>query len=104
MAPLCCGRSVNGVFFEGWFESQFLPCVPKGVMVILDGVSFHRREKLLFIAERVEVFLLFLSVYLPDFSRIECRWANLKCALPDLMPKCGALQEAVYTHFGECNY
>jgi hypothetical protein len=72
-------------------------------MVILDGASFHRKEKLLFIAERVEVFLLFLSVYLPDFSRIECRWANLKCALPDLMPDCGTLQEAIYTHFGRRN-
>ena len=49
------------------------------------------------------MFLLFLPAYSPDFNRIECRWANLKRALPDLMPKCETLQEAVYTHFEECN-
>jgi hypothetical protein len=40
---------------------------------------------------------------------LNIRWANLKRALPDLMPKCETLQEAVYTHFDvythfeECN-
>ncbi|MDR2700555.1 MAG: transposase [Nitrososphaerota archaeon] len=71
--------------------------------VILDNVSFHRRKKLLLIAERAGVFLLFLPVYSPVFNCIECRWANLKRALSDLMPKCETLQEAVYTHFEEYN-
>jgi transposase len=77
--------------------------VPKGVTVILDRASFHRKKKLLLIAERAEVFLLFLSAYSPDFNRIENRWANMKRALPDLMPDCGTLQEAIYTHFGRRN-
>ncbi|MDR2699646.1 MAG: transposase [Nitrososphaerota archaeon] len=73
-------------------------------MVILDRASFHRKKKLAVIVERVGVFLLFLPVYSPDFNRIGPRWANMKRALPDLMPKCETLQEAIYTHFGECNY
>ncbi|MDR2700295.1 MAG: transposase [Nitrososphaerota archaeon] len=71
--------------------------------VILDNVSFHRGKKLLLIVEWVGVFLLFLSAYLPVFNCIECRWANLKRVLSDLMPECETLQEAVYTHFEEYN-
>jgi len=103
VAPLCYEHSTKGVFFEDWFENQFLPCVPRGVVVILDNASFHRKKKLSVIAERVGVFLLFLPAYSPDFNRIECRWANLKRALPDLLPKFETLQEAVYAHFGGCN-
>ena len=36
VAALCYEHSTCGVFFEGWFENQFLPCVPFGVTVILD--------------------------------------------------------------------
>ena len=104
VAPLCYEHSTNGVFFEDWFEKQFVPCVPIGVTVILDNASFHRKKKLAVIAERVGVFLLFLSAYSPDFNRIECRWANLKRALPDLVPKCETLEGAVYAHFNHSNY
>ncbi|MDR2699222.1 MAG: transposase [Nitrososphaerota archaeon] len=71
--------------------------------IILDNASFHRRKKLSLIAERAGVFLLFLPAYSPVFNCIECRWANLKRALSDLMPECETLQEAVYTHFEEYN-
>jgi transposase len=103
VAVLCYEHSTDGVFFEDWFETMFLPCVPFGVTVILDNASFRRKKKLLLIVERAGVDLLFLPAYSSDFNRIECRWANLKRALPDLAPKCETLQEAVYTHFGECN-
>jgi len=47
---------------------------------------------------------VFLPAYSPDFNPIEKWWANMKRALIDLLPKCKTLQEAVYTHFGWCNY
>ncbi len=34
VVSLCCERSVDSVFFEGWFVDQFLFCVPVGVMAI----------------------------------------------------------------------
>jgi transposase len=74
-----------------------------GVTIILDNAPFYRKKKLAVIVERAGVGLLFLPAYSPDFNRIECRWANLKCALPDLMSKCETLQEAIYTHFEEYN-
>ena len=37
------------------------------------------------------VFLVFLPVCSPDFSKIEYKWVSMKRVLPDLMPKCGNL-------------
>ncbi|MDR2699376.1 MAG: transposase [Nitrososphaerota archaeon] len=77
--------------------------MPADVTIILDNASFHRKKKLSVIAERAVVSLLFLPAHSPDFNRIENRRANMKRALPDLIPKCETLQEAVYTHFEEYN-
>jgi hypothetical protein len=52
IAPLCYEHSIYGVFFEGWFETVFLPCVPRGVAVILDRASFYRKKRLAAIVER----------------------------------------------------
>jgi hypothetical protein len=40
VALFCYEHSTCGVFFEDWFENMFLPCVPQGVVVILDNVWF----------------------------------------------------------------
>ena len=103
VALFCYEHSTNGMFFEDWFENTFLPCVPVGVSIILDNASFHRKKKLAVIAERADVALLFLPAYSPDFNRIENRWANMKRALPDLIPKCETLEGAVYNHFNYSN-
>jgi len=104
VAPLCYEHSTNGAFFEWWFETQFLSRIPHGVVVILDNARFHRRKQLYALAARAGVFLVFLPAYSPDYNCIEQQWANMKRALVDLAPKCETLQEAVYTHFGWCNY
>ena len=104
LAPHCYEHSTTGCFFEWWFETQFLPLVPKGIVVFLDNAMFHRRKYLSVIAAAVGVFLVFLPAYSPDYNCIEKRWANMKTALIDLAPKCKTLQEAVYTHFKRHNY
>ena len=104
VAPHCYEHSTNGVFFEWWFETQFLPNVSRGTVVFLDNASFHRRAQLFALAVRAGVFLVFLPAYSPDYNGIEKWWANMKAALIDLVPKCGTLQEAVYTHFERHNY
>jgi hypothetical protein len=92
-----------GLFFEWWFETQFLPRVLRGMVVFLDNARFHRRRQLYALAALAGVFLVFLPAYSPDFNRIEHKWANMKRALPDLMPKCENLQGAVYTYFTASN-
>jgi transposase len=77
--------------------------VPVGVTIILDNASFHRTKTLAVIVERAGVALLFLPAYSPDFNRIENRWANMKRALPELMPNCETVEGAVYNHFNYSN-
>ena len=40
VAPLCYEHSTYGVFFEWWFETQFLPWIPRGAVVFLDNAWF----------------------------------------------------------------
>jgi hypothetical protein len=100
VGALCYEHSTCGVFFEWWFETQFLPRVVCGVVVFLDNAWFHRRRQLCALAAVAGVFL---PAYSPDFNRIEHKWSSMKRALPDLMPKCENLQDAVYTHFAVSN-
>jgi putative transposase len=53
--------------------------------------------------EGTGVSLLFLSPYSPDFNPIEKKWANLKRALPDAVPKFDTLQGAVYNYLEHSN-
>jgi len=92
-----------GCFLRIGLKNSFCLVFSLGLGVILDNASFHRKKKLLVIAEWVGVFLLFLPAYSPDFNRIECRWSSMKRALPDLLPKCETLEGAVYAHFNHSN-
>ena len=88
VALFCYEHSTCGVFFVGWFENQFLSYVSVGVTIILDNASFHRKKKLAVIASGLVLVCCFCLLILADFNRIECRWANMKRALPDLMFGC----------------
>ena len=91
------------MFFQQFIISQFLPRVARGMVVFLDNARFHRRRQLYALSAAVGVFLVFLPAYSPDFNKIECKWSSMKRALPDLMPKCENLQEAVQTYFTASN-
>ena len=74
----CYAHSTNANFFEDWFEWQLLAEVPPYSMIILDNASFHRKNKLVEIAAKYDVVVLFLPPYSPEFNPIEHSWANLK--------------------------
>ena len=86
-APKTYKHTTNSVFFEDWFEFDLLSIVPCGYTIIMDNASFHRKKKLLEIADRYGVKLLFLPPYSPDFNPIENFWANLKKWLVDNIVK-----------------
>jgi putative transposase len=97
LAPLCYEHSTTGDFFEEWFEQQLVPLLRKGQTVTMDNASFHKEKKLRKILEGTGINLIMLPTYSPDFNPIEKKWANLKRALPDLIPKFDTLQEAILT-------
>ncbi len=45
---------------------------------MLDNASFHKSPKLIQIAEKFDVQILYLPAYSPDLNPIEKVWANFK--------------------------
>jgi transposase len=98
LAPKCYSHSTTAEFFESWFEKELLPKVERGQTIIMDNASFHRKKALRKIMRWKRKKLLFLPAYSPDFNRIEKKWANMKRALPDLIPQHGSLEIAVHSY------
>ena len=69
---------MNGILFETWFEQQLIPELPEYSVIVMDNVSFHRKKKLLAIAQNHHMKLIFLPPYSPELNPIEKEWANLK--------------------------
>jgi hypothetical protein len=100
LCPKCYKSSMTSKLFEGWFEKELLPKVKRGQTIIMDNASFHRKKALREIMRWKRKKLLFLPTYSPDFNEIEKKWANMKRALPDLIPQFASLEEAVYCYLG----
>lgn len=98
LAPMCYEHSTNGEFFMEWFEHKLVPNLQKGQTVTLDNASFHPKKKMIEVTNRYGLHLLFLPTYSPDFNPIEKKWANLKFALPDLLPQHDSLQSAIMAY------
>jgi hypothetical protein len=98
MAAWCQGRVLAPLTFEGycdagvvetWFEQMFCPVLGAGQVVILDNASFHRKEQLRQLLQKVGCSLLALPAYSPDLNKIEPLWNSIKqrirmCADPHL--------------------
>jgi transposase len=94
-AGICCGKWVaplqyNGAtdseLFEFWFENCLLKELKRGKFIVLDNASFHRRARLMELAERKKCKVIFLPPYSPDLNPIENKWAWLKQILCDILP------------------
>jgi transposase len=69
---------MNRAIFEAYVETQLLPVLQPGDVVILDNLSSHKSET----AERAirskGAWMLFLPPYSPDLNPIEMVFAKLK--------------------------
>jgi hypothetical protein len=99
IAEWCYGHRTDSDWFEFWFKEALLPEVAKGSTIILDNASFHREAQLRKMLRWKKIGLLFLPTYSPDLNPIEPQWANLKRALPDIIPLYDTIDEAVYHYF-----
>lgn len=91
--------AMNSDLFEAWFEMWLLPRLPKGSAIILDNATFHRKNALFEIANRLGFILLFLPAYSPDKNSIEHSWANMKRWLRSYAKYFLAVQDAIYYYF-----
>lgn len=81
VAPWIVNAPMNRVCFETWIETQLLPTLSKGDVVILDNVGFHKSERAKELLKTKGAWLLFLPAYSPDLNPIEMAFSKLKALL-----------------------
>ena len=94
IAPLLFNGTMNGEFFELWFE-HLLPATPSDSVIIMDNASFHRKKRLYEIAEKHGRKLVFLPPYSPELNPIEHFWHWLKLKIRDTFRTCPTLVDAI---------
>ena len=108
VAGICCGKwvaplqydgSTNADLFEFWFEHCLLKEVKPRQYIILDNASFHRKGRLIELAQAKRCNVIFLPPYSPDLNPIENRWAWLKQSLRSTLHLFHSFDHALRTAF-----
>ena len=86
MAPLQYDGTMDSILFETWFEKMLLPALPPNTSIVMDRASFHRKSRLLPLAEIFGHRIIFLPPYSPELNDIEPFWAWLKNRLRKILP------------------
>lgn len=67
-APWIANAPMNGHIFKTWIETQLVPTLSPGDVVILDNVGFHKSERAELLVKAKGAWLLFLPPYSPDLN------------------------------------
>jgi len=81
VAPWIVDKPMNRRTFEFWVETELVPTLSKGDVVILDNVGFHKSERAEQMVKAKGAWLLFLPAYSPDLNPIEMAFSKLKALL-----------------------
>lgn len=74
VAPWIVDAPMNSRRFETWIQTQLVPKLQPGDVVILDNVAFHKSERAAELVRKRGAWLLFLPPYSPDLTR--SRWPS----------------------------
>ena len=77
-APWVLDGPLNRDSFEAWVESQLLPLLQPGDIVVLDNLSSHKSQKARKAIKAKGAHLFFLPPYSPDLNPIEQVFSKLK--------------------------
>jgi transposase len=77
-APWVLDGPVNRASFEVWVETQLIPTLSPGDVVVLDNLSSHKSAKARQAIKAKGAHLFFLPPYSPDLNPIEQMFAKLK--------------------------
>jgi transposase len=80
-APWVIGGPINRELFDLYIETQLVPTLHKGDVVILDNLATHRSPKAAAILKDIGAWFLFLPPYSPDLNPIEMAFAKLKALI-----------------------
>ncbi|WP_413540206.1 transposase [Francisella tularensis] len=64
-------RIYNTEIFNQWFEEHLCPSLKPKTTIVMDNASFHKSSKLIEIANKFDVQILYLPPYSPDLNPIE---------------------------------
>jgi transposase len=81
VAPWIVDAPMNAAIFETYLETQLVPELSRGDVVILDNVGFHKSERAAKLVRQRGAWLLFLPPYSPDLNPIEMAYSKLKALL-----------------------
>lgn len=80
-APFVVDQPMNRRIFETWVETQLVPTLAKGDIVILDNLPAHKSQAAEDAVRAKGAWLLFLPPYSPDLNPIEMAFSKLKAHL-----------------------
>jgi len=80
-APWVIDGPMNRDTFETYVETQLVPTLSSGDVVILDNLSSHKSEKARTILKERGAWFLFTPPYSPDLNPIEMAFSKLKANL-----------------------
>jgi transposase len=78
MSPFQFNGTMDGGLFEFWFENCLLREYHSNSVIVMDNDAFHRKKRLLSLAESNKHKIVFLPTYSPEYNPIEKFWAWLK--------------------------
>jgi len=78
LVPLAYDGSMDSLLFEYWFENRLLPSLSSPKVIVMDNASFHRKRKLISLAERYGHRIIYLPPYSPELNPVENFWAWLR--------------------------
>lgn len=81
IAPWVINGPMNRETFDCYIETQLVPEINKGDIVILDNLAAHKSPKAAQILKECGAWFLFLPPYSPDLNPIEMAFAKLKAYL-----------------------
>jgi transposase len=99
IAPLQYDGAMDSILFEAWFEQRLLPSLPANTVIVMDNATFHRKRKLIPMANGRGHEIIFLPPYSPELNLIENFWAWLKRRLKKVIYQFDSLDDAISDSF-----
>lgn len=99
IAPLQYNGTMNSLLFEVWFETLLSNELPSNSVIVMDNAAFHRKKRLISIAEKYGYTIISLPPYSPDLNPIEKFWAWLKKKLISVLAHYSDFDDAVHYCF-----